>query len=100
MSSCETFIQKLKNTLPELCSAQDLVKAGLYRSPQAVAMARYAGIGPEYFKVGGKILFPRDGVIKYLDVNKHETDSSKCTCTAKKVQGVSTQTGMANDRRP
>jgi hypothetical protein len=100
MSSCENFIQKLKETLPPLCTAKHLVEAGLYSSPQAVAMARYAGKSPEYFKIGGAIKFPREGVINFLDLNKHETDSSKSICTAQKVKSVSEQSGLANDREP
>jgi hypothetical protein len=67
MGTCEEVIQKLDRTLPNFCTVKDLIKIGLFKSPQAARSARLANCAPPFFKMGAKtILFPKEGVIKWL----------------------------------
>lgn len=96
MSACDSFIQRVSQMLPDQCTVEDLVKAGIYRSPQAAAHARSLGDCPDYFKLGRRIMYPKEGVIKYLDINKHENRKASPLCEiAKKIQNVSEQSGVA-----
>ena len=73
MNTCDTFIKKIEFSLKDPCTCSDLVNVGIYRSPQAARYARQVGSSPPFFKLGGKIIYPRDGVILWLKENKHES---------------------------
>jgi hypothetical protein len=66
MGACEQFISHLELTLPELLSTGDLVRLGIFKTHQAAYAARHMGTGPEFFKVGQKLLYPKIGVIEFM----------------------------------
>lgn len=74
MSVLDDWIEFFSTQLPETCTPNDLVSAGIYRTPQAAAMARYAGLSPDYFKIGGRIVYPKTAVIEWLKQRKHENN--------------------------
>jgi hypothetical protein len=72
MNSCDKFIEKLQRELPELCTTTDLVKVGIYKSPQAVWRARKTGMFVDFFKLPtGTIVHPKDGIIQMLKNSKN-----------------------------
>lgn len=72
MSFCDIWIQNICSNLPENCRTEDLVKAGIYHSAGASCMARKKGNCPPYIRIGGKIIYPKDGVIQWLKDQKNE----------------------------
>ena len=69
MMGCETFLDKLYKTLPDLASTKDLVKFGIYRNSQSAYRAR--GLGPmkcpPWFRMDGRgIVYPKEGVIEFI----------------------------------
>lgn len=73
MSACENYINEVKINLPDKCSVEDLIEQGIFKSPQAAAHARRVGDTPDYFKLGRRIMYPKDGVIEWLNEKKHES---------------------------
>lgn len=72
MSDCKQFIQSLRRKLPELVSAKDLVKCGVYRTEQAAYAARMRGKCPPYIRIPSRgIVYPRQGVLDFLENNFH-----------------------------
>lgn len=54
----------------ELLKAKDLVDSGVFKSTNAVAIARREGRGPNYIKLGSRsFLYPRNEVLKWLSKN-------------------------------
>ena len=64
MTDC--IFEKIEKNYPELLRARDLVSIGLYSDPCVAFVARKNCTGPEYFRIGGRILYPKEGVIKFL----------------------------------
>lgn len=61
------FMNTMFDTLPQLCRVKDLIKVGIYRSPQAAYEARRMGVGPSFIRIPKTgILYPRDEVIRFL----------------------------------
>lgn len=72
MSSCDDYIEKITRDLPDPCTTKDLIKAGIFSSDQAASYARRHGIAPDFFKFKGRgVIYPKDGVIAYLERSKH-----------------------------
>lgn len=76
MNSCEKFIQDLEKRLPDLCRPEHLVKMGIFKYRQSADLARREGKGPDFFKIGRKIFYPRDGIVKWLKDNSHVTSET------------------------
>lgn len=76
MSVCDDWIRKMEISLPEQCSAIDMVNAGLLASIQSAANFRHQKKGPDYFKLGGRVMYPRESVIKWLKENKYESSQA------------------------
>lgn len=72
MSVCDDFIKKMERALPEVCTVRDLIRVGLYKSAQAARMERLVNSSPSYLRLGSRILYPKDGVIKWLRKGKKE----------------------------
>lgn len=73
MNSCDKFIEKARQELPELCSTKDLVRIGLFKSEHCAWHARKKGISFDYFKLPhGTVVYPKKGVIELLEKSKHE----------------------------
>ncbi len=72
MTSCDNFIAKARRDLPDLCSTEDLVRFGIYKSSQAAHHARNQGFAADYFKLPqGTIVYPKEGIINLLENSKH-----------------------------
>lgn len=63
--------------LPELVSARDLVKVGMYRTEQGAYAARQSGKCPPYFRIPGRgIVYPKQGVIDFLRTRVFAVDQN------------------------
>lgn len=72
MTSCDDFIERAKNELPDLCNTKDLVKFGIYKSGQAAHNARKKGLAADHFRLPhGTIVYPKKGIIELLEKSKH-----------------------------
>jgi hypothetical protein len=81
MNACEKYIEDLEGRLPELCRPDHLVKMGIFKYRQSADLARKEGKGPDFFKLGRKVFYPREGILKWLKDNSHvsgeETDTTE-----------------------
>ena len=74
MSTCDEYIQKLKYTLPDLLTVNDLVELRIFPSKLAANIARKRQKPPEYFKLSNRaILYTKESVLKYLKDSKRDT---------------------------
>lgn len=78
MTASEKYISKIASKLPEQCCVKDLIRVGLYASPQAARIARLSHAFPDYFKMGKRIIIPKECVIEWLNKarNGGECDDS------------------------
>jgi hypothetical protein len=60
--------------LPEFLSSQDLVSLGLFSSTDSAYVTRIRGGGPEFLKVGKKVLYPKSSLLRFIETRL--TDSS------------------------
>jgi hypothetical protein len=68
MKAVNILISKIINNVPELATTRDLIKTGLYRSEQAAYMARRQRRSPPWMRLPGLgIVYPRDGIIEFLE---------------------------------
>lgn len=75
MKITEQFIETVQRRLPELATAKDLVRCGMYRSPQAAYAARRTGKCPPYLRIPQRgIVYPKNGVLQFLKGTCHEPD--------------------------
>lgn len=72
MSICDDWIKKITCRLPDQCSTVDLINIGIFTSVHSACCARKAGSGPGYFKLGKRIMYPKESVIQWLSDHKHE----------------------------
>lgn len=63
---CDDYIQCVSRELPRLCKPKHLIQIGLFNSNQHEYKARKLGKCPEYFKMDGRVLYPKEGIIRYL----------------------------------
>lgn len=73
MKACQMFIEVVKNSLPDLATPKDLVKAGIYKTEQAAYAARTKGRSPPYLRIPQRgVIYPKAGVIEFLEKNTHD----------------------------
>lgn len=75
-------------SLPALLSSNDLIKLGLYSSIDAAYVARIRGQSPTFLKLTRKILYPKQGVIEFIEQRMHKGES---------LDGVSTTPQLNNN---
>ena len=100
MTPCDEYIKRIAQNLPETCSVKDLVKVGLYASPQAAKYARISHTFPEHIQLGKKIIIPKESVIAWLQKSKHgATDGTELQTaqsqTSEKIENLPPQGWMA-----
>ncbi len=64
-----TYLSKLENDLPEVCSTQHLVESGLFGSEQTVRRLKKKGL--PYIQIGGRTKFLRSDVLEWLKNHYH-----------------------------
>ena len=62
----EELIERLLDPYPDLLSSQDLVRIGLFKNIQMAHYMRSIGNSPPFMKVGQKVLYPKEGVQKFM----------------------------------
>lgn len=66
MNFSDEFLRNIYMRLPNPCSVTDLIKCGIYNSSQVAYDARRRGDCPPYYRIGKRIIYPKDGVIKWM----------------------------------
>lgn len=61
----------IKSILPERFTVKDVVRLGLY--PEVTLRSMISrGIGPQVFRIGSRVIIPRDSFIDWLNVKDEE----------------------------
>ena len=61
------YVNYLVRCLPDVCKVTDLVKAGMYATPQAAYSARKHGRGPRYLHIPQRgIIYHKKSVIDFV----------------------------------
>ena len=90
MKSCQEFLQKLIDSLPEECGVKDLIAAGIYHTRQAAYFGRARNSGPPYILVGGRVVYPKSGVINWINNrNEHVKEEGMANCIHAKAKAKS-----------
>ncbi len=55
------------SSFPEFLTSQNLVELGLYSNINSVYLARVKKTGPQHFKLGRKVLYPKTQVVEFID---------------------------------
>ncbi len=75
MNHNDEFIAHVETILPVQCKVRDLIKTGIYTNSQTASQARKRGVGPAFFKVGGRVFYVRGAVIDWMRENSFGTKS-------------------------
>ena len=67
---------------PALLTSQDLVDIGLYATKDTAYVARIKGQSPPFVKLERKILYPKEGVIEFLEQRLHKEGKLNDVATA------------------
>jgi len=62
----DDLFKKIEKNYPDILTTKDLINIGLYSTPSLARYARKNNKGPEYFRLDGKILYVKAGVLKFL----------------------------------
>lgn len=64
----DEFLAKLDQSLPDLVEVADLVKFGIYTTPQAAYSARLKGKSPPYIRIPNRgIVYPKSELINFFN---------------------------------
>jgi len=77
MKTCDLYIKNLDVRLKELNGVTFLVQLGIFPSRQMAELYRRRGIGPSYFRLGTRILYPKAAIIQWFKDGTHEIDQKK-----------------------
>ena len=72
MNACDNYIVMMQTLLPDQCCPKDLVKVGLFKSRASICWAMKHNQSPAYFKLGGRVMFPKESIIEWLKERKHD----------------------------
>lgn len=62
------YIDRILSQLPDLCSNNDLVQVGIFRSINEAHLCRKKGKSPDYFKLPNKhVIYSKEAVKKFLE---------------------------------
>lgn len=75
MRACDDFILKMEQMLPDIVETHEMVKIGLYPSIQSAYHSRKNRNSPDYFCVGRRVFYPKEGVIQWLKAHKGNEDT-------------------------
>lgn len=53
----------------DFLTSDDLVTLGLYKSRNSIYFARSKGIGPDFIKLGRRILYPKNSVLAFVKLH-------------------------------
>lgn len=77
MKTCDLYIKNLDVRLKELNGVTFLVQLGIFPSRQLAEVYRRKGIGPSYFRLGTRIVYPKAAIIQWFKEGKNEIDQKK-----------------------
>lgn len=98
MAQCEAFIKRIENSLPELCTVRDLIKAGFWKSHQSARNARLTEDAPPFLRIGKKkIIFPKTELIQWLR-RCNGDDANPMQNTADKTASLYASSRLEDDR--
>lgn len=85
MNACEELIAKLTETLPEICTINDLIKAGIVNHRATMEYYRRKKLGPPFLRLSARrIYYPKAGVLKWMRDNSHAGE--KTTKSSGKIE--------------
>jgi hypothetical protein len=64
-------------SLPEFLRPYELVKMGLFTTTKAAYSARLRGKGPDFFKIGKRVLYPKTSVVEFINRSLQKGESKK-----------------------
>ena len=79
MKHNDEFIANIETILPNQCKVSDLIKTGIYTNSQTASQARKRGVGPAFFKVGGRVFYVKGAVIEWMKNNSYGAQDSNET---------------------
>lgn len=59
-------LSNLERNLPMFATTNDLIDMGLFTDHSVAAKIRHSKTGPEWIRLGRKILYPKDSVIRFV----------------------------------
>lgn len=63
------FSYKIFDDLPDFLTQSTLIKLGLYSNRDALYFARIRGNGPNFIKLGRRIVYPKKDIVSFLEKN-------------------------------
>lgn len=86
MNPCDEIISKMTDGLPEICTINDLIRAGIVNNRATMEYYRRKKLSPPYLRISSRrIYYPRNGIVKWLKEKsyvgeKKAQGESKITC--------------------
>lgn len=72
MNACDELIAKLTDSLPEVCTINDIIKAGIVNSRATMEYYRRKKMGPPYLRLSARrIYYPKAGILKWMRDNSY-----------------------------
>ena len=92
MNACDELIHKLTETLPDICTINDLIKAGIVNHRATMEYYRKREMGPPFLRLSArKIYYPKSGILKWMRENSHACQKK----SNKKIQSVLRKSELA-----
>ncbi len=73
MKASESYLKHLEQTLPRMVTTSDMIRLGLFKSRGVAQYARMHDLGPTYFKLAHRILYPKECVIEWIKAGQNES---------------------------
>lgn len=72
MNPCEELIEHWTATLPEVCTINDLIRAGIVNHRATMEYYRKKKLGPPFLRLSARrIYYPKSGILKWMKDNSH-----------------------------
>lgn len=72
MNPCDDMIDKLTASLPEICTINDLIRAGIVNNRATMEYYRRKKLGPPFLRLSARrIYYPKLGILKWMRENSH-----------------------------
>jgi hypothetical protein len=72
MDPCDEMIHKLTDSLPDICTINDLINAGIINHRATMEYYRKKNIGPPFLRLSArKIYYPKDGITRWLKARSY-----------------------------
>ena len=69
--SCDIYVEALEKKLSDLNDVEVLIDLGIFKSKQTAYYYRKVGIGPSFFQLGNRMLYPKEAIIEWFKSGIH-----------------------------